>query len=472
MSAREGKDRILLAASLLAASLIGAWLLTRSGESPPVPTSSGGQERPEAPEPRGRAEADGRRPDEEAPQKREAEGAERPAPVDPLELARLVHRAFFEEGNAGKVGEILSSLLKNPDDVLRLVQLLTEGGLGEKDEEALVFTVGQALRFYAEAARKGMLEQLVGRPFGLADFFHRLLALASALSERAAIALLRVAEAEGILDLSHLPALEPLLQKEGLRAEIAKIMMAAAARFDPEGADVFARFLNEENLKLRIKALEHLIRRDPETYLPLARKRYFSAPPASEEAKEVAALIAHAAPPEQVFPALREIVTSLTRRTLIHPVTLYMTLEDRGLAERAEEEFYLERDPKVRALLVNAAASREGLLQYAAEADPDPDVRSEALLQLGNTRRDVRTGEMILRALEGSDFRQVHGALIAAGSFLSWAPKAIKTSDLATSIRRRAADLARNPPPPPHPSAEAAFVRQAEEVAASVPKDE
>jgi hypothetical protein len=311
-----------------------------------------------------------------------AQAVPEPAPADDLlELLRRVALQYAAQ-NAVALGETLSQLVRTPARCEEALLLLEKGGLHE-DELACtgaVFALGAAVSCYASAA--------CPVPVDAHAFTVRVLeGLADVLppeQQDLADQLIQARDGERyVLDLSYLGRILELRRLHPEQAELYSGLLVHLAEnlSDERGLEEFrALFLTEGQDPTAVKlSLCALLRTDAASWLPLAEDLFADAHGNQALRGAIAYAIASAAPVELA-------AASLTRLANGSMYNEFALLGMRAGGAEALAAHYSELagsggNPVARKLLVSGLRGEpEPVLVGIAATDPDPAVRTQALL--------------------------------------------------------------------------------------------
>jgi hypothetical protein len=389
----------------------------RTGQAPP-PDSAAALESAQA--------ARGERSAEAA----EPAAAPSPPPGDLLELLRRIAQAYVAQ-DARALGTALEELLRTPARCEEALLLLEHGGLREDDlaRNGAVFGLGAALSFYAAPSSpiavdaraftvrvlEGLAEVLPPEQLDLADQL-----IQARAGERY------------VLDLSYLGK---ILELRGRHPELAELYSSllvhmAESLSDERGLEEFrALFLNsgQDPTALQL-SLAALLRTDAASWLPLAEDAFAEARGNPALRSAIATAIATAAPVQQAAGSLARLADS----NMYDEFALLGGREggSEALAARYSELVGEGGNALARRMLVSGLRTeQESVLVGIARTDPDPLVRTQALLTSSLARA---SGPELLDQLESlydlrSDPAQGISsaqALMVAGNVLANSPGA------------------------------------------------
>ncbi len=350
-----------------------------------------------------------------------------PAAAEPEDLVELLRRIAlaYAAQDADALGARLTELLRKPARCEEALLLLERGGLHEDElaRSGAVFALGAAVSCYASATRPVEVD---ARLFTV----HVLEGLAEVLPpEQLDLAdqLIQARDGERyVLDLTYLGK---ILELRGLHPEQSELYSSLLVHMseslaDERGLEEFrALFLTEGQDPTAVKlSLAALLRTDASSWLPLAEQLFSDAHGNAALRSAIAYAIATAAPVGQA-------AASLTRLANSGMYTEFALLGMREGGSEALAAHYSELvaaggNPVARKMLVSGLRGEsEPVLVGIAATDPDPSVRTQALLTSSLGRASGPELLDQLEALHGQRADPAHGigttqAVLVAGNVL------------------------------------------------------
>ena len=323
-------------------------------------------------------------------------------------------------------------LLQSPDAILALIEACAAGATGEEDHEAVFALVRLAILSYA-AERE---TDFYGEGFDPTPFFDSLTGLLALIPDQYANALLQSLRTSNALDGTYLNTLYELLSIEELEVEAAKTFVAISMNSETVDFPTIEAFLASRDVEARTGALEVLLAREPDYFLPVAERFFVELPRGAIDRSRIASTIARTTRAEVALPALVRLVRADTEAPALHGA--FAILRETASPALFDDAYLAERDPTVRSFLLMSAGTDADLLGFAVKQDQHPGVRGQALLLLATLKPDLDTGLLIRDALRFRSTSEA-GAISAAKNYGSKADEELLASrvgaDIAAALR-------------------------------------